>query len=68
MFPLVSSDKKAISYDEYYLVFGNSEVRIKSQENIVFSNFGISNEFFCSRGKKVDWLLGGDKNEREQEL
>ncbi len=43
VFSLVSNDKKAITYDDYYLIFGNSEVRIKNQEDKVFSNFGIGN-------------------------
>lgn len=52
------SDKKSIVYDEYYIIFGNSELRIKSQENKIFSNFGISNGFYNSNGFKVDVLLG----------
>jgi hypothetical protein len=37
---------------------------LKTGENTVFSNFGISNAFFCSEGDRVHDLLGEDgKNE-----
>ena len=37
---------KAITYDDFYLIFGNSEIRIKSLEKKIFSNFGIANGYF----------------------
>lgn len=37
---------QAIAYDDYYLIFGNSEIRLKSGDNLVFSNFGIANSHF----------------------
>lgn len=37
-------------YDKYFLIFGNSEIRIKSGEKKIFSNFGINNAYFFSRG------------------
>lgn len=35
-----------MSYDNYYFIFGNAEIRLKSQEKKVFSNFGIANSTF----------------------
>ena len=44
-------------YDPYFLIFGNAELRIKTGEKTVFSNFGIMNSYYNSRGKKVHDLL-----------
>lgn len=65
MFPI--KEKKAISYDDYFIIFGNSELRIKSLEFTIFSNFGISNGYFDNRGEKVQSILGADK-EREVDV
>lgn len=51
-------NKKSVGYDSYYIIFGNSEIRIKSLEKKVFSNFGIGNGFYASNGLKADVLLG----------
>jgi hypothetical protein len=51
-------DKKAITYDDYYLIFGNSELRLRSLEFKLFSNFGIANSFYNNRGDKIHDLLG----------
>ena len=59
--------KKPITYDDYYLIFGNSEVRLKSLDSKLFSNFGISNSFFDSRGDRVNELIG-EGAEREVEM
>lgn len=67
-FTLVAENKRAIIYDEYYLIFGNSELRIKSLDNKVFSNFAINNSYYASRGEKVTVLLGGGPQDREMEL
>lgn len=58
----VEPGKRSVSYDEYYIIYGNSEIRIKSQEELIFSNFGIANSYFNSNGKKVDILLAEDNN------
>jgi hypothetical protein len=63
VFTLAEQNKRAATYDEYYIIFGNSEIRIKSQEKRVYSNFGISNSYFKSRGHKVETLLGGSPKE-----
>jgi hypothetical protein len=57
---------RGMTYDKFYLIIGNAEIRVKTGENVVFSNFGISNAFFHSKGDKVHDLLGeGVKNEVE---
>ncbi len=43
-------------YDDYYIGFGNSELRIRSMELSLFSNFGISSGTFDSLGfRRVDF-------------
>ena len=58
---------KAIVYDDFYLIFGNSELRLKSLEKKIFSNFGINNGYYNNRGEKVNVLLGSGEL-REVEL
>lgn len=36
----------AVTYDIYYFILGNAEIRLRSQEKKVFSNFGIANSTF----------------------
>lgn len=51
-------------YDKYYLIFGNSEIRIKGgeKEKNVFSNFGVSNSYFNSKEDKIEVLMrAGEK-------
>jgi hypothetical protein len=51
-------------YDTFFAIYGNAEIRIKTGFKTVFSNFGVSNSYFNSRGDKVDKLLNeGDKRE-----
>jgi len=52
---------RGMIYDKYYLIFGNAEIRIKTGENKVYSNFGISNSFFNSLDDKVSDLLNEEK-------
>ena len=40
-------------------------MRLKANEQKIFSNFAISNSFYDARGAKVHELLGGDPQERE---
>ncbi len=44
----VRSDARlpVVSYDDYFCLFGNAEIRLKSQEAKVFSNFGIAASTF----------------------
>ena len=60
----IAANKKPVIYDDYFIIFGNSELRLKAQETKLFSNFGISNAYFNSEGCKVDALLG-EGTERE---
>jgi hypothetical protein len=59
--------RRSVTYDDYYLIFGNSELRIKSQEQRIFSNFSIANAYFNPKGHKVDVLLG-DAGNREVDM
>jgi hypothetical protein len=45
--------KRAIAYDDFFLIFGNSELRIRSGETVLFSNFGIANGYYENRGDRV---------------
>lgn len=63
-FTLVERNRRAITYDDFYIIFGNSEIRLKSLEKKLFSNFGISNGYYSSKGQKVSVLLGGSNTER----
>lgn len=64
---LVKPKEKAIVYDDYYIIFGNAELRIKSSDNIIFSNFGINNSFYHSQGDTVQNFLG-EQHGRETPL
>jgi hypothetical protein len=68
VFTLAERNKRAITYDDYFLIFGNSEIRIRATENRLFSNFAISNSYYNSRGKRVSDLLGGGISDRELNL
>jgi hypothetical protein len=51
---------KATSYDPFYLIYGNNELRIKTSDKnqILFSNFGIVNSYFNPMKKTVKSFLG----------
>ena len=38
--------KRSLSYDSFFLIFGNSELRLKHGEDKFFTNFGIANGFY----------------------
>lgn len=48
---------KSVTYDEVFLIVGNSEIRWKQGERSVYSNFGIVNSYFDPRGTNVEALL-----------
>jgi len=51
-------------YDNFFVIYGNAEIRIKSGFRTVFSNFGVSNAYFNHDGDKIDKFLNeGDKRE-----
>ena len=58
VFELVEPNKKGATYDDFYFVLGNSELRVKSGEKTLFSNFGIANSAFKARGHKVSAITG----------
>jgi hypothetical protein len=61
---LAQSNRKAITYDEFNIIFGNSEIAIQSLKDEVYSNFGIKNGFYNCGDYKVDVMLGaGDAKE-----
>ena len=60
---------RGMNYDAYFAIYGNAEIRIKTGIKTLFSNFGVNNAFFNSRGQKVDRFLGeGEKREVEFEM
>ena len=56
---------KAIIYDDFYMIFGNSELRIKTGDNKIFSNFGIINNFYETKGETVNSIMGEGEKTRE---
>ncbi len=55
---------QTITYDEQAVIFGNNDIRLKTCEKKMFSNFGNSNSAYDCEGEKVDVLLG-DNHSRE---
>ncbi len=41
-------------FDTFFLIFGNSEIRIRQGERKIYSNFGLNNSYFMSKGDKVN--------------
>jgi hypothetical protein len=66
VFPVLEG-KRPITYDSFYLIIGNSEIRLKQGEQKVFCNFGINNGHYNSKGSSVDDLIGEGK-ERETSI
>jgi hypothetical protein len=42
--------KRSVTFDSYFLIFGNSELRMRQGEQKLFSNFGINNSYYNSEG------------------
>jgi hypothetical protein len=59
---LVERNKRSIAYDDFFVIFGNSEIRIKSLEKKIFSNFGLSTSYYRHNGDGVTALLGGGRS------
>jgi hypothetical protein len=55
--PTTSRAFRGMIYDEFFMIWGNAEVRIRANDKILFSNFGISASFFNPRGLKVNDLI-----------
>ncbi len=58
VFTLKADVTRPITYDDYFLIFGNSELRFKTGENKIFSNLGVNNGYFEANGYTVDILFG----------
>ena len=54
---------KGVTYDEYHMIFGNSELKIKSLETKLFCNLGSEYGYFMSRGAKVQDFTGEKSSE-----
>ena len=65
-----SRQAKVITPDDLNLIFGNSELRIKVNGEIVFSNLGVLNAYFNDKekGVKVGEFLGEGEGVREAKL
>jgi hypothetical protein len=48
---------RGMTYDNFHLIFGKHELRIKYYDNKIFSNFAISSAYFDNKKDKVDVLL-----------
>lgn len=56
---------RGMTYDPYYLIFGNAELRVRAGESKVFSNLGINNSYFNSEGSRAKDLFNVNQNEVE---
>ena len=54
---------RSLTYDPYYLIFGNAELRVRAGEEKVFSNLGINNSYFNSEGWRAKDLLNDSSND-----
>jgi hypothetical protein len=62
-FPVRKNTKSSVQpYDDYFFIFGNSEMRIKPTEMKLFSNFGVQNSTFDNCGATRAEFLGVDKS------
>jgi len=59
--------KRSVTYDKFFLIFGNSELRLKHGEKKFFTNFAVANGFYIPKGEKHTILTGKD-TEKEVEL
>ena len=55
-------------YDNFFLVVGNSEIRVEHNKRLLYSNFGARMSFFETGGDKIEDFLGQKKNEIEFEV
>ena len=51
------SKARLTQYNEYFIIFGNAQLRIKLGEDYVESNLGISNKFFDTGNLKNPQIL-----------
>lgn len=50
-----------LPFDDFYFIFGNSEMRIKPNEMKLFSNFGVNTSTFDNMGLPRKDFLGVEK-------
>lgn len=51
VFPLRKDPKMSVlTFDDYFFIFGNSELRLKPSEKKFFTNFGVANSTFDNMG------------------
>jgi hypothetical protein len=63
VFPMKSESRySCTTFDQYYLIFGNSEIRIKEKQ--FFSNFGIRDSTFDQKNRKKTDILGENQKEK----
>lgn len=56
-----TTKSSVLPYDDFYFIFGNSEMRIKPTEMKLFSNFGVNNSTFDNAGMLRQDFLGVNK-------
>jgi hypothetical protein len=57
------------TYDNFYYIFGNAEIRIRTQEKKVFSNFGIATSTFdADKVSRADFLGVRDNSNNEVDI
>ena len=49
---------RSVTYDDYFPIYGNSELRIRWGELMLFSNFAISNGYYDARVENYTVLMG----------
>lgn len=54
---------RAVVWDQFYAIFGNAELRVKSGEDFIFSNFGIMNSYYKHNNKKLIDFAGEENKE-----
>ena len=47
-----------LTYDDNFIIFGNSEIRIRNNETQLFSNFAIENSHFEKGKNKLEDFIG----------
>ena len=65
IFFLKKNSKTVTSYNQYYIMFGNAEIRIKEKTNFMESNFGIPHKHFNTTYKTPEVLFGKTQEERK---
>ena len=48
---------RTIAYDDFFIIFGNSDLRFKSNNLGVFSNLGVNNGYFDAKGNNASALF-----------